>query len=63
MISIIIKTLLLCIVLFGVTLIYDAREIIKRFFSDGDQNEGALILKIIGFVIVVFASVILIFLK
>lgn len=37
--------LLIC----GVIWIYDARRIIRKFFSGlGDQNEGALGLKLIG---------------
>ena len=39
------------IVLFGVILIYDARPITKKLFSFGDQNEGSLGLKIMGYAI------------
>ena len=39
------------IVLVGVILTYDARPITKNLFSFGDQNEGALGLKIVGFII------------
>lgn len=35
----------------GVILIYDARPITKKMFSFGDQNDGALGLKITGFLI------------
>lgn len=33
----------------GVILIYDARPITKKMFSFGDQNDGALGLKLVGF--------------
>ena len=39
------------IVMIGVILVYDARPITKNLFSFGDQNEGALGLKIIGMII------------
>ena len=35
----------------GVILVYDARPITKKAFSFGDQNEGSLGLKIIGYAI------------
>ena len=37
----------------GVILIYDARPITKKMFSFGDQNDGALGLKVTGFLIIV----------
>ena len=48
--------------MFGVILIYDARPITKKMFSFGDQNEGSLGLKLIGFFVVIVSSVILYFL-
>ena len=39
------------IVMVGVILLYDARPITKNLFSFGDQNEGALGLKIMGMVV------------
>ncbi len=48
-------------VLVGVILIYDARPITKKFFSFGDQNEGALGLKMFGFIFTVIGGVILLF--
>lgn len=35
----------------GIILIYDARDITKKIFSFGDQNEATLALKITGFII------------
>ena len=46
---------------FGVILIYDARPITKKFFSFGDQNEGALGLKMFGFIFTVIGGVLLLF--
>jgi len=42
----------------GVILIYDARPITKKIFGFGDQNEAALGLKLIGFVISLVGAVI-----
>ena len=38
------------IVLIGVILLYDARPLTKKYFSFGDQNEGALGIKVVGLV-------------
>ncbi len=46
-------------VLIGIVLVYDARPITKKFFSFGDQNEGALGLKMIGFIFTVIGGVLL----
>ena len=61
MVNIILKLLLIIFVLLGVVSIYDARIITKKFFSFGDQNEGSLGLKLIGFFVVIVSSVILYF--
>ena len=61
MINVLIKILLLLVILTGVILIYDARILTKRFFSFGDQNEGASGLKILGFVVAVIGGVTLFF--
>ena len=42
---------------FGVILIYDARPITKKVFSFGDQNDGALGLKITGFLITIIGMI------
>ena len=44
------------IVMLGVILIYDARPITKKIFSFGDQNEGTLGLKIVGYAISVIGA-------
>lgn len=41
----------------GVILIYDARPITKKMFSFGDQNDGALGLKLTGFLITIIGMV------
>ncbi len=63
MIQIILKIIGLLIALGGITLIYDARIITKKFFSFGDQNEGSTGLKIIGFLIAIIGAIIMIFAK
>ena len=47
------------IVTLGVILIYDARPITKKAFSFGDQNEGTLGLKIVGYVISVIGALLI----
>ena len=41
----------------GVILIYDARPITKKMFGFGDQNDAALGLKLIGFVISLIGTI------
>lgn len=38
------------LVTIGVKLIYDARPIVKMYFSFGEENEAVLGLKIVGFI-------------
>ena len=45
------------IMMIGITLIYDARPITKKMFSFGDQNDGALGLKITGFLISIIGMI------
>ena len=47
--------------LIGVTLIYDARIITKKFFGFGDQNEASSGLKILGFILAVIGGLIIYF--
>lgn len=49
------------IVMLGVILVYDARPITKNLFSFGDQNEGSLGLKIIGYVISIIGALLIYF--
>lgn len=61
MLQIILKLIGLIMVLCGVIMIYDARIITKKFFSFGDQNEGASGLKIFGFIISIVGALIIYF--
>lgn len=45
----------------GVKFIYDARPIVKKYFSFGDKNEAVLGLKIFGFLLMVIGAVIMYF--
>lgn len=44
----------------GITLVYDARIITKKVFSFGDQNEAALGLKMIGFILCMIGAFVII---
>ena len=44
------------LVLIGVIMIFDARIITKKLFSFGDQNEGVLGLKIVGFILTIIGG-------
>ena len=59
MINIVVKILGILLVLTGVILIYDARNITKKFFGFGDQNG----LKIIGFIIAIVGGIIIFVVK
>lgn len=61
MFKIVVKLIGIIIVLVGVVLVYDARNITKKFFGFGDQNEGTAGLKIVGFVIGVIGGVVIYF--
>ena len=61
MLQIIIKLIAVIFILIGVTLVYDARPITKKFFSFGDQNEATDGLKILGFIIAIVGGLILYF--
>ena len=53
---------MLVLILIGVIFIYDARSITKKFFGFGDQNEGSLGLKMIGFFLSICGGIVLYFL-
>ena len=55
-------SLMMILILIGITLIYDARIITKKFFGFGDQNEGSAGLKIIGFIIAIVGGIAMYFL-
>lgn len=62
MFNMIMRLLMILLILLGVILIYDARIITKRFFGFGDQNEGTLGLKTLGFFIAMIGGFVLYFL-
>ena len=62
MLNIIMRLIMMILILFGITLIYDARIITKKFFGFGDQNEGSAGLKIIGFIIAIVGGISMYFL-
>lgn len=51
----------LIVVALGVILIYDARELTKKLFSFGDQNEGTKGLKILGVIFCIIGVLVIIF--
>ena len=59
--QIILRIVAIILVAIGVVCIFDARVITKKIFSFGDQNEGALGLKIVGFVIAIVGASIIFF--
>lgn len=59
LINIIITIIGLVIMAIGVILIFDARNLTKKWFSFGDRNDGAKTLKIIGFVISIIGGIII----
>lgn len=59
--EVIFLTLGLILSVVGVILIYDARDISKRVFGFGDQNESSAGLKILGFIIAIIGVLIIYF--
>jgi len=47
------------ILLIGVTFIFDARNLVKKLFGFGDQNEATWGMKIFGFVFSIIGSVVI----
>ena len=45
----------------GVKFIYDARPIVKKYFSFGDKNEATSGLKIFGFLLTIIGAIIIYF--
>ena len=54
--QIILMIVAIILVALGVVCIFDARVITKKAFSFGDQNEGSLGLKMLGFIIAVIGA-------
>ena len=59
--QLIIKLIAVSIILGGVTLVFDARLITKKYFGFGDQNEGSDGLKILGYIVAIIGGLILYF--
>ena len=57
----VIKLIALLLVILGVIMVYDARIITRRIFGFGDQNQGALGLKILGFIIAIIGALVIFF--
>ena len=51
------KLLMLIIIAIGVTAIYDARKITKKYFSTQDQNRTTSLIKITGFFVSSIAGI------
>ncbi|MBO5397327.1 MAG: hypothetical protein J6A36_00105 [Clostridia bacterium] len=45
----------------GVKFIYDARPIVKKYFSFGDKNDASLGLKMFGFLLLLMGSLLIYF--
>ena len=54
--QIILRIVAIILVALGVVCIFDARVITKKAFSFGDQNEGSLGLKLLGFIIAIVGA-------
>ena len=59
--QLIIKLIAVIVILCGVTLVFDARPITKKYFGFGDQNEGSDGLKILGYIVAIIGGLILYF--
>ena len=59
--QIILRIVAIILVSLGVVCIYDARVITKKAFSFGDQNEGSLGLKMLGFIIAMVGALVFYF--
>lgn len=59
--QVIIMLIALLLVTLGVICIFDARLITKKVFSFGDQNEGSMGLKILGFILSIIGAFIFYF--
>lgn len=59
--KIILMLVALVLVALGVVCIFDARIITKKMFSFGDQNEGSMGLKILGFIFAIVGALIFYF--
>lgn len=51
------ELLLLIVIAIGVTLIYDARKITTKYFSNQDKNKTVVLLKCVGFLFCVISGI------
>ena len=59
--KIILMIVALILITLGVVCIFDARLITKKVFSFGDQNEGSMGLKLLGFIFAISGALIFYF--
>ena len=45
----------------GVKFIFDARPIVKKYFSFGDKNDASLGLKVVGFLLLLIGALLIYF--
>lgn len=50
---------LIILIAIGITAIYDARKIAKKYFSNQDQNRMTKVLKALGFLISVISGILI----
>lgn len=57
------RVFLLCIgtisLVIGIKFIFDARPIVKKYFSFGDKNEATIGLKVFGFLLSIIGGIII----
>lgn len=63
MLKIVLVIIGVLIALLGIIMIYDARQLTKKLFGFGDQNEATAGMKIVGFVIAIIGALIIFFNK
>lgn len=52
-----IKIILSILLLISVLLIFDARPIVRRFFTNSDRNSAVLLLKVLGTILLIISIV------
>lgn len=52
-----IKIILSILLLVSVLLIFDARPIVRRFFTNSDRNSAVLLLKVLGTILLIISIV------
>lgn len=58
--KIVVKIIALIIMAIGVVMIYDARKISKKWFSDSDTNKMTIYFKGFGFIISILGAIVVI---